>query len=408
MKKIAFITPSYYPAILTGSGLVVKTLAEEFAKKGYAVSVITSNALTTRYWYDPIFGEKIKNASEVHNGVKIYRLPCWQIYSSACFIVVKIIGKLIPKNFFNKLTIEASGPYLRGLKKLLQAKEYHVIHCSPTPLAINRQVVRLVGTLPQKPKLIITPFFHSEVAAFTNPELKKVFDAADRIHTITDQEKKIISHTFGVHKEKIQVIPLFLETRGMHTIHDLQEDIDVFKHKYHLEKRIIILFAGIKGHAKGATSLLLAIDKLYRRDKKYILIAMGTDTKEWMQTKKMIDPKCLLDFSYKMGKEKETIFAASDIFCMPSKSESFGLVYLEAWAKKKPVIAASTPAVREFLKKNAVFVPFGNTLQIGRAIQRLSESKNTQKNLGENGYNTLMTTYTFQKIFSQYVQLFTT
>lgn len=407
MKKIAFITPSYFPSILTGSGIVVMKLAEEFVKVGYDVSVITSNALTNRYWYDPFFGKKITKKSETFHGIKIYRLPCFQLYSGICFTLVRVFGKIIPKDFFNKLVIEAAGPYLVGLETVLRSKNYDSIHCSPAPLAMNMQTVRIVKKLKRKPKFIITPFFHSEIADFANSELKKIFDGADLVHAISNDEKNMLQIRFGIDKKKIKVISLFLDTDGMHTREQLQKGIALFKKKHGLEKRKIVLFAGIKGYAKGATSLLSAMHMLYKKNPEYILVAMGTDTAEWYQVKKTIDQNCLLDLGYKTGKEKEIIFAASDIFCMPSKSESFGLVYLEAWHKKKPVIAASTPAVKEFLEKNGVFVEFGNIQQIGEAIRVLCENKNTQKKLGENGYNTLMENYIFKNVFPKYINLFT-
>lgn len=407
MKKIAFITPSYYPAILTGSGVVVLKLAEQFAKEGYDVSVITSNALMPRYWYDPFFGKKVKKTSEIHHGVKIHRLLCNQFYSSIYFILIKIFGKLIPKFLFNRLVIEAAGPYLLGLEKLITSEKYDVVHCSPSPLAINAQIVRILKGMIQKPTFILTPFFHSELGDFANPELKKILNAADKIHTITDAEKEKLHNMFGINKKKIVVVPLFLDTDGIYTSSQLQTDIKIFKKHHALEKRKIILFAGIKGYAKGATNVLSAMDRLYKQNHEYILVAMGTDTPEWNQAKKRIDPHCLLDFEYKTGKEKEILFGACEIFCMPSKSESFGLVYLEAWAKKKPVIAAAISAVEEFLKKNAVYVAFGNIQQTEKKIQKLCDDKNTQKKLGENGYNTLMEMYTFKKIFPKYEQLFT-
>ena len=408
MKKIAFITPSYYPSVLTGSGIVVIKLAEALVKTGYDVSVITSNALTNRYWYDPLFGKKIKKKFEIYNGVKIYRLSCAQFYSSICFLFVRILGRFIPKSIFNKLVIEATGPYLIGLDALVRSNKYDSIHCSPSPLAINMQTARMVKQMKKKPHYILTPFFHADVGDFANPELKNIFSFADVVHTISHAEKNILQKKFGLERKKIRVIPLFLDTAGMHTNEQLQKDVMLFKKKHGLEEKKIVLFAGIKGYAKGATDTLLAVDSLYKTDVRYILITIGTDTKEWKKALATVDKKSILDLGYKTGKEKEIIFAASDIFCMPSKSESFGLVYLEAWHKKKPVIAAGTSAVKEFLGENGVYVDFGQKKQIINAILKLHKSKNTQKKLGESGYNELMKNYIFSKVFTQYRKLFTT
>ncbi len=45
--------------------------------------------------------------------------------------------------------------------------------------------------------------------------------------------------------------------------------------------------------------------------------------------------------------EKQDALAACDVLCVPSEGESFGMVYYEAWAYKKPVIALDLPVLRE-------------------------------------------------------------
>lgn len=45
--------------------------------------------------------------------------------------------------------------------------------------------------------------------------------------------------------------------------------------------------------------------------------------------------------------EKQDALAACDVLCVPSEGESFGMVYYEAWAYKKPVVALDLPVLRE-------------------------------------------------------------
>lgn len=407
MKRIVFITPHYYPSTLTGSGIVVMKLAEEFAKKNYDVSIITSNALTARYWYDPFFGKKVKNKFEILHKVKVYRLPCNQLYSSVCFSLIKIFNNNLPKRIFDYLKFQASGPYLMGIYDLLSSQHFDIVHCSPAPLIMNNQVVEAIGKLKKKPKLIITPFFHSYVEDFANPILKKIFDKADVIHVITAVEGQDISKRFVISKNKMKIIPLFLDISHMHSVDELKNEIFNFKDKYKLKERKIILFAGIKGHAKGAIDLLLSINMLYKTNPEYILVAIGTDTNEWKQAKTKIDKRCVLDLEYKTGKEKEIIFASCDIFCMPSKSETFGLVYLEAWHKEKPVIVANIPAVREFIGSCGIFVQYGDRKQIIRAIEKISKNTSMAKMFGKIGHDKLINKYTFSKIYPNYSNLFT-
>lgn len=407
-KKIAFVTPIYLPANLFGSGVVVRQIAEAFAKNGADVSVITSNALVGRYWYDSIFGKKIKNRFEVVNGVKIYRLSCNQIISSFCFVLVRYCNFLLPPKILNKLQIIYNGPYLIGLNNILNKEQFDIIHCSPFPLNINRQIVEAVNKLKKKPKLIITPFFHSQVPEFKNQELQDILSNVDVIHLISNAEKDDINKLFKINQGKIKIAPLFIDTKKLFELENTHDEIKEFKEKHQLDKRKIILFAGNKGTMKGAIHLLLAVNKLYKKNQSYVLIAVGNKTSAWEKAKKVIDKKCLLDFAYKQGKEKEIIFGACDIFCMPSISESFGLVYLEAWHKKKPVIGANIPAVKELIDgaKGGLLVEYGNEEELQGAIEKLASDRLLAKQLGENGYQALISKYDFSKIFEKYVDLF--
>ena len=47
--------------------------------------------------------------------------------------------------------------------------------------------------------------------------------------------------------------------------------------------------------------------------------------------------------------EKQDALSACDVLCVPSEGESFGMVYFEAWAYEKPVVALDLPALRDSL-----------------------------------------------------------
>lgn len=406
-KRIVFITPLYLPAAISGSQMFVKNLAEGLAQRGYSVSVITSDALTPRYWYDPIFGKKINNSLDEINGVSIYRLHSAQLLSSVLFILARY-ARFFPRKIRDKLDVLSNGPYLLGLDKLLREKKFDVIHCSPFPLEINQQIVVCVRQLSYRPKLLITPFFHAQVNDYYNKEFQQVFDASDSIHVISSSEMKDISISFRVESKKFYVAPLFVNTDIMRSRKELQREIERTKNKYGLSGKKIILFAGIKGRRKGALDVLNIVYKLWLNNPSIVLIAMGSETPEWKIAKKNIDSRCLIDLSYQTGNDKEALFSLADIYCMPSETETFGLTYLEAWHKRKPVIGADIPPVRELIAKNAggLIIPYANMNALQRAITKLLQNPVLSKRLGENGYKALMNKYTLNKVLQKYENFF--
>lgn len=395
--KIAFITPVYLPAPMYGSDKFVWYLAEDFVAHGHNVSIITSDALTVRSWYDPIFGKTVKNNFEIIHGVKVYRLSCAWWLSSLFFILNKIFKS-------KRLSVLRNGPWLIGLDKIFKKEQFDVVHSSPFPLYLNWQAVSAINNREKRPKLIVTPFFHSEVSDFANPEIGELFRKSDCIHAISYAEKNQISNQFADVKEKITVLPLFAKLPK----ESLTKESSALKKRYHLFGRKIILFVGIKGEMKGATDLLLTVNKLYKDDPRYLLIALGGATSEWENAKKIIDTKCLLDIEYLDGTRKHAFYNLCDIFCLPSKSETFGLVYLEAWNQKKPVIGANIAAVGELVEKNkgGILIPFGDRSSLKKAIEKLMHNKGLRDSLGMNGYNVFRKRYSYNAVTPKYRELF--
>ena len=406
-KKIAFVTPIYFPAKLSGSSIIIKEIAECLVKSDYDVSVITSNALTGRYWYDPIFGRKVNKNFEIINNVKIYRLFSNQIISSVCFILVRYLNFLIPQKIINKLQIVYNGPYLNGLDDILIKEKFDVIHCSPFPLNINRQVVNAIGKLKKKPKLILTPLFHTELKEFKNLELNKMLSQANTIHVVTNSEKFFLRKTFNTKDSKIVYIPLFLNLKKLISLRKLEKQVNLFKKKYKLYNKKIVFFAGNKGYNKGVIALLRAMEELHREDPSYFFITVGNSMPEWTKEKNKINPKFLLDFDYVNEKTKETIFSVCDVYCMPAISESFGLTYLEAWHKKKPVIAARMPVSEELVESiNAgMLVNFNDINDLKEKIKEIFKNRNKSRNMGESGFLALNKKYNINSFIRKFKKI---
>ncbi len=382
-------------------------MAEGLVKEQCDVTVITSDALTARYWYDPIFGKKIKEKKSTINGVKVYRLSCNQPLSSFYFILVRIFPFFLTKSLLSKLSIAYQGPILTGLKHTLQENYFDVIHSSPFPYYLTKQVAHVVSQLDHKPTVIVTPFFHSSVMDFSNKNLQEVCDKTDYIHVVSNAEKKEIQKKFIVQSKKLVTIPLFLNLQKTISSNKNIKKIKRFKKNYELEGKKVVFFVGNKGYMKGAITLLQVIDKLHKKDPSYVLIAIGNNLPEWNDQKKKIAQDALLDLGYVSEEEKHLLYEVCDILCMPSKSESFGLTYLEAWQYKKPVIGCDIPSSKELIQGNnaGLLVPFDSKTALENAILELFNNPKERRKYGENGYKALKKKYTEEQFFSQFIKL---
>jgi glycosyltransferase involved in cell wall biosynthesis len=98
-------------------------------------------------------------------------------------------------------------------------------------------------------------------------------------------------------------------------------------------------------------------------------------------------------------------YAALDVFSMPSRTDSFGIVFLEAWANAKPVVAAAAGGVVEVVRhdQNGLLVPFGDVARLAEAIGRLLVDRATARRLGEAGHALVTRGYTWDDRYATLV-----
>lgn len=85
--------------------------------------------------------------------------------------------------------------------------------------------------------------------------------------------------------------------------------------------------------------------------------------------------------------EKRDFFAGIDIFCLPSRSDSFGLVLLEAWANRKPVVVYDAGGPSELVRhKIDGLISSCKPAALGHALNRLIMSPEFCSQLGQAGF----------------------
>jgi glycosyltransferase involved in cell wall biosynthesis len=85
--------------------------------------------------------------------------------------------------------------------------------------------------------------------------------------------------------------------------------------------------------------------------------------------------------------EKPDFYAALDVFALPSRSDSFGLVLLEAWANGLPCIGYRAGGVAEVIRhdEDGVLVPCGDVTALSHQLTCLVEDAAMRQRLGHCG-----------------------
>ncbi len=80
-------------------------------------------------------------------------------------------------------------------------------------------------------------------------------------------------------------------------------------------------------------------------------------------------------------------YRRADVFCLPSRQEGFGIVFLEAMAAGLPIVAARAGAVPEVVPDAmcGILVPPGSPDELAGALDRLLSSAGERHRMGEAG-----------------------
>jgi glycosyltransferase involved in cell wall biosynthesis len=86
---------------------------------------------------------------------------------------------------------------------------------------------------------------------------------------------------------------------------------------------------------------------------------------------------------------------------MPSRTDSFGIVFLEAWANRLPVVAAAAGGVTEVVEheRTGLLVPFGDVDSLAAALDRLLRNPVESARMGSAGQAMVQHGYTWDDRF---------
>ncbi len=102
------------------------------------------------------------------------------------------------------------------------------------------------------------------------------------------------------------------------------------------------------------------------------------------------------------------LIASADIVVHPSRHESFGIVIVESWASRTPIVACASkgPAwlIRDGL--DGLLTPIDDTEALAKSIFRLIENPELRRNLATSGRRRFETEFSRQAIIQRYLDLF--
>jgi glycosyltransferase involved in cell wall biosynthesis len=218
--------------------------------------------------------------------------------------------------------------------------------------------------------------------------MKKSCRHADHIVTVSKFSKKEIVKYLHVPKEKITVVPNAVDHtvyRPDYTEQQIQKVLD----KYKIE-RTYFLYLGTIEPRKNLEMLLLAYEKLYRRQQNVpqLVLAGG---KGWLcrsiyeKAHGMKLGNRIVFTGYVTQEDSPLLMCAARAFVYPSLYEGFGMPPLEAMACGTPVIVSNASSLPEVVGDAGILVNAKSADDICAAMRRVLEDHAYRESLRARG-----------------------
>lgn len=378
-----FVLPRFHP-YPGGYENYVRWVAERLRDGGHSVTVLTTTAYDLESFWLPAF-RTLPPGRENLAGIEVVRFPI--SYARWSRRAGRLLG-LVPywrcQAQFARPSFHVIGlaHHLRRLAKV------DVIHVGPLPY--NRLLYQGIREARRRGcRVIATPCTHfgeegnRQVARhYTRPFQIVLLNHCDAVLALTGMERDRLLRA-GVAAHKLTTtgagIDVTQVTGGLATR---------FREKHRVSGPVV-LHLGTKAMDKGSITVVQAMQQLWSSGASACLVLAGSSLREFDEflQRQPAPPGQLLNLNYISEEDKRDLLAATTMLVHPSRVESLGLVYLEAWANAKPVIAADTPVSHEVIDAglDGLLVPFGDAPALADAIQRLLQDPQLSQSMGAKG-----------------------
>ncbi len=209
-------------------------------------------------------------------------------------------------------------------------------------------------------------------------------NAADRVVAVSHYTKEVVHKYYGVPRSKISVVYNGIPNKKQ------PKQFDFAELKRHHK---IVLFMGRMTMQKGPDYFVQLAHKVHQKDPNVRFVMVGSGDMEH----RMIEESARLGLtgtilfsSFLRGSDVDRAYQLADVFVMPSVSEPFGIVALEAMQNGTPVIVSNQSGVAE-VSNNILKVDFWDVENMAKSVLHVLHDAHASKNLVAGGKHDLQT-----------------
>ena len=377
--KILVLSWEFPPRIVGGIARHVAELYPELVKLGHEIHLITVE-----------FGGAAMY--EVVEGIHIHRVPvAWG------------------NNFFHWVVNMNESMGSHGAKLMLEEGPFDIIHAhdwlvGDAAIALKHNLkVPLIATIHATEHGRYNGIY-TEEQRYINGKEQLLADNAWRIIVCTDYMRREVEQTLTNPWDKIDVIYNGIRPEKKKQ----QQDFDFwdFRRQFATDDEKIVCYVGRMTYEKGVTVLLNAVPRVLREmggNAKFVIIGGGnTDHLKHQAWDLGIWDKCYFTgFVYDEYLDKLQTVADCAVF--PSLYEPFGIVALESFAARVPVVVSDTGGLPEVVQhtKTGVVTWTNNPNSLGWGILEVLQNPGYKQWLIDNAYEDLERRFSWPKLAKQ-------
>ena len=335
-----------------GSGVMATELGKSLAKKGHEIHFITySQPVRLGGFRSNIF----------YHEVAVSDYPLFDYTPYETVLASKRVD-VVKREELDVLHVHYAIPHASAAfmaKQILAAQGVHI----PYVTTLHGTDITLVGRDPS-----------------FEPVITFCMNESDAITAVSESLREDTYKHFNATKD-ILVIPNFVHPRSK-TIHNIQE----IRRRYAIDNEPIMCHISNFRKVKRVDDVLKMFDKVNQKIPSKLL--MVGDGPERYGLEELCAQLGLCDRVVFIGKVRETqeVLEISDLFVLPSETESFGLAALEAMAMGVPVISSNTGGIPEvnINGETGFMSDVGDVEDMAKNAIYILEDEDRKKNFGEN------------------------
>jgi glycosyltransferase involved in cell wall biosynthesis len=278
---------------------------------------------------------------------------------------------------------------------------FDIVHASALPYAWPIACARRLARRLRVP-FLVTPFLHLGDPAdagdatrrgYLAPPLAWLLREADVVFVQTPSERDAVVG-LGIAADKV-----VLQGLGVDPAECTGGDRLAARQMWTVgNDEVMVGHLANQSQEKGTIDLLRAMEMLWQRgDTAHVVLAgpeMPNFRDFWTGFQQRLRPEWRARI-HQLGvlddRQKRDFFAGIDMFALPSRSDSFGLVLLEAWANGKPVVGYRAGGIADLVQhdRDGMLVRCGDITALADALRSLSASQERRLTFGAAGHSRL-------------------